>query len=197
VTTPSGDPQSFAFTLTGGPSPSLNASFSLTDASAPYDSGSVRPGTYAAGPSSVPSDWDLGSATCDDGSAPSAVSVSPGETVTCTFTFVKRGKIIVDESTLPAGDPQLFAFTLSRGPAAVSADFSLADASAQYESASLRSGTYAVSQTNPAGWDFTGATCSDGSAPSAVVLAPGEVVTCVFHNVKRGRILIDEVTIPA
>src|SRR5262249_47760885 len=147
VTTPSGDPQSFNFTVTGGPSPSLNASFSLTDASAPYDSGAVRPGTYAAGPSSVPSDWDLSSATCDDGSAPASVGVAPGETVTCPFTFVKRGKIFVDESTLPAGDPQLFAFTLSGGPDAVSAAFSLADASAPYQSASLRSGTYAVSQT--------------------------------------------------
>ena len=196
VTTPAADPQSFGFTLTGGPT-SLNASFSLTDASAPYDSGAIRPGTYAATPASLP-DWDLASSSCDDGSAPSAIGLGAGETVTCTFTFVKRGRIIVDEVTVPAGDPQAFAFTLTGGPSAVSLGFSLTDAAAPYQSASLKPGTYAVAQTNPgAAWDSTGATCSDGSAPGAVVLSPGETVTCTFHNVKRGKILVDVVTLPA
>ena len=197
VTTPSGDPQSFGFTLSGGPD-AVSAGFSLTDASAPFDSGSIRPGTYAATPGALPAGWDLGSATCDDGSAPPAIGLAAGETVICVFSYVKRGRIIVDESTLPAGDPQLFAFSLSGGPDAVSASFSLADATAPYQSASVRAGTYSVTQTDPGlAWDPSGATCSDGSDPSAVALAPGEVVTCVFHNVKRGHIRVDEVTLPS
>jgi hypothetical protein len=197
VTTPSGDPQTFGFALTGGPS-AFNASFSLADASAPYDSGAIMPGTYAATPSAALPDWDLVSATCNDGSAPAAIGLGAGETVTCTFTYVKRGRIVVDESTLPAGDPQVFAFSLTGGPDAVSATFSLADASTPYQSAALKSGTFSVVQTDPGlAWDPAGATCSDGSAPGAINLAPGEIVTCVFHNTKRGQILIDELTLPA
>ena len=196
VTTPSGDPQSFGFTLSGGPAP-INASFSLTDASAPFDSGAIRPGTYAANAAATPQDWDLASATCSDGSAPGSIGLGAGETVTCTFTYVKRGHIVVDEVTLPAGDPQAFAFSLTGGPAPVSASFSLTDTAAPYASTGLASGTYSVTQTNPSGWDATGATCSDGSAPNAIALSPGETVTCVFHNVKRGRILVDEVTLPS
>ena len=197
VTTPSGDAQTFGFTLSGGPD-AVSAGFSLADASAPFDSGAVRPGTYAATAGSLPSGWDLVSASCNDGSLPSAIGVSAGETVTCTFSYVKRGRIIVDESTLPAGDPQLFAFSLAGGPDAVSASFSLADAATPFQSVLLRTGTYAVTQTDPGlAWDPAGATCSDGSDPSAVALSPGEVVTCVFHNVKRGHIRIDEVTLPS
>lgn len=33
----------------------------------------------------LPDGWELVSATCDDGSDPSAIELSPGETVTCTF----------------------------------------------------------------------------------------------------------------
>ena len=60
--------------------------------------------------------WDLQSATCNDGSPISAVSVAPGEIVTCTFTNVKRGTIVVDEATIPAGHAQSFPFSLERWP---------------------------------------------------------------------------------
>jgi hypothetical protein len=45
----------------------------------------VVPGTYAVS-ETVPSGWDLTSATCDGGSTPSAIVVTAGVTVTCTFT---------------------------------------------------------------------------------------------------------------
>ena len=70
VTAPSGDPQSFPFTLTGGPD-AINQGFSLTDAAAPHNSGLVKPGTYVANETTVPAGWDLTSATCSDGSSPS------------------------------------------------------------------------------------------------------------------------------
>jgi len=37
----------------------------------------------------VPADWFLGSATCDDGSDPAAIDLAAGETVTCVFTNFK------------------------------------------------------------------------------------------------------------
>ena len=68
VTAPSGDPQSFPFTLTGGPD-GINQGFNLADATTPHDSGLVKPGTYAAAETSVPAGWDLTSSTCSDGSS--------------------------------------------------------------------------------------------------------------------------------
>jgi hypothetical protein len=190
VTLPSGDPQAFAYALTGGPD-SLNASFSLTDTAAPYQSATVRPGTYVATQSPLPTGWELVSATCSDGSLPSAVALAPGEVVTCTFTHAKRGRILVDEVTTPSGDPQAFSFTLAGGPDAISQAFSLTDASVPYDSGFVRPGTFAITQgAIPADWDFTGASCSDGSPVSAVAVSYGEVVTCTFRHTKRGKITI-------
>jgi hypothetical protein len=44
----------------------------------------LEPGTYDVA-ETVPANWNLVSATCDDSSDPAAISLSPGETVTCTF----------------------------------------------------------------------------------------------------------------
>jgi hypothetical protein len=190
VTLPAGDPQSFAFSMTGGPD-SLNATFSLTDAAAPYSTATVRPGTYAATPGTTPAGWDLVSATCSDGSSPSAIALAPGEVVTCTFTHAKRGRILVDEATTPSGDPQAFSFTLTGGPDAISQAFGLTDASAPHDSGFVRPGTFVITQgAIPADWDFTGASCSDGSPVSAVAVGAGEIVTCTFRHTKRGKITV-------
>jgi hypothetical protein len=51
------------------------------------------PGTYAVA-EAAPAGWNLISATCSDGSSPGAISLSAGETVTCTFVNQrKRGAI--------------------------------------------------------------------------------------------------------
>ena len=63
---PSGEPQLFGFTLTGGPD-AVSSGADLTDEAAAWDSGPVRPGTYAASESAVGGDWDLDSASCSDG----------------------------------------------------------------------------------------------------------------------------------
>ena len=42
----------------------------------------------------------------------------------------------------------------------------------------------------PAGWDLTGATCSDGATPASVGLDPGENVTCTFANTKLGSLVV-------
>ncbi len=197
VTVPPGHAQAFPFTLTGGPD-GTQQSFSLADAAAPYASGLVRSGTFAITQSPVPAGWDLTSATCDDGSAPGAVNVAPGESVHCTFTHTLRGTIVVDEITLPSNDPQSFSFTLAGGPDAVNQSFALTDATAPRASGTIRPGTYAVSQASSgAAWDLTSAVCSDGSAIGAVQLAAGETVTCTFTNTKRGTIKVDVVTTPS
>ncbi|PSL16110.1 hypothetical protein CLV44_10233 [Marinobacterium halophilum] len=185
VTDPAGDLQLFDF------DPSYAGPFALADATTPHMSEPLVNGTYSVS-ETVPAGWDLTSATCDDGSLPSAIDLQPGETVTCTFENTKRGYIIVDKVTDPAGDLQLFDFDPSyAGP------FALADATTPHMSEPLVNGTYSVSETVPAGWDLTSATCDDGSLPSAIDLQPGETVTCTFENTKRGYIIVDKVTDPA
>ncbi|MGR0221050.1 prealbumin-like fold domain-containing protein [Agromyces sp. ZXT2-6] len=49
----------------------------------------LDPGTYDVA-ETVPANWNLSSATCDDGSDPATIGLSPGETVTCTFTNVRE-----------------------------------------------------------------------------------------------------------
>jgi hypothetical protein len=58
--------------------------FSLSDGQQ-NDSGDLDPGTYSVS-EVVPDGWALQSAVCDDQSAPDAIGLSAGETVTCTFT---------------------------------------------------------------------------------------------------------------
>jgi fimbrial isopeptide formation D2 family protein len=194
VTDPSGDPTSFAFSLSGGPD-SVSQSFNLTDAATPHNSGALKPGTYSV-EETVPAGWDLTGASCSDGSNPAAIDLAPGETVTCTFTNTKRGTIVVDKVTDPSGDPTSFAFSLSGGPDSVSQSFNLTDAATPHNSGALKPGTYSVEETVPAGWDLTGASCSDGSNPAAIDLAPGETVTCTFTNTKRGTIIVEKQTNP-
>ena len=184
VTVPAGDPQLFTFDS------SWTADFQLADATAPHNSGGLVPGTYNVS-ETVPEGWDLTSALCSDGSLISSINLAAGETVTCTFTNTKRGHIIVDKVTVPAGDPQLFTFDPSWG-----ADFQLADATAPNDSGAIVPGTYSVAETVPAGWDLTSATCSDGSAPASIDLAAGETVTCTFTNTKRGTIIVEKQTSP-
>ena len=57
VTDPSGDPQSFDFTLTGGPG-NTDVSFSLTDQDVPFESEGIENGTYIV-TEFLPEDCDL------------------------------------------------------------------------------------------------------------------------------------------
>src|SRR4051794_41011889 len=71
----------------------------------------VAPGTYTSG-EWVPAGWALTALSCDDsdstgslGSATATFHVAAGETVTCTFTDTKQGRIVVKKVTVPVGDP--------------------------------------------------------------------------------------------
>ena len=49
----------------------------------------------------------------------------------------------------------------------------------------------------PAGWDLTGATCSNGDTPDSVYVGAGETVGCIFTNTKQGTITIVKDAVPA
>jgi uncharacterized repeat protein (TIGR01451 family) len=124
------------------------------------------------------------SAVCDDGSDPAAIDLDEGEVVTCTFTNEQEisepdpGQIIV-EKLVTAGSDQSTAFSFTT-------DFAISDDTLAHgesgASGDLDAGTYAVSETVPAGWSLVSAVCDDGSDPSAIGLDEGEVVTCTFTN---------------
>jgi uncharacterized repeat protein (TIGR01451 family) len=103
------DPQNFSFTASGG---LLPPTFKLDDDSDPTLSNTqtfenVPVGSGYAVAEDAPLDpWVLTSASCDDGSPPSNISVSVNETVTCSFT-----------NTLPFAD---LALTSSVSPDPVS-----------------------------------------------------------------------------
>jgi hypothetical protein len=189
VTDPAGDEQLFDFSLTGGPG-NVNQSFQLAGPTTPHNSGLILGGTYAVA-ETVPAGWDADTASCSDGSPVTAVELSAGETVTCTFSNSKRGHVVIDKVTVPSGDPQSFAFTLT-GPNGLDQGFSLTDAATPHDSGAVKAGTYSAAETVPAGWDRTGATCSDGSAVTAIALAAGETVTCTFTNTKRGTVTVQK-----
>lgn len=205
VTLPSGDTQSFAFTTTG----TGYTGFNLTDAAAPNDQ-ELKPGVYSVTETAV-AGWDLTGLSCTDPSgAPviagskATINLAAGETVNCTFTNTKRGKITIVKDAVP-NDAQDFAFT-STIPGAAS--FSLDDDSnATLQSSktvsNLVPGAYSVSEGAVAGWDLTSLICNDangtiniGTRTANIALDPGEEVTCTFTNTKRGTIIVEKQTNP-
>jgi hypothetical protein len=105
VTVPSPDPTTtnFAFTLTGGPS-ALNKSFGLHNGESNTTQNVVVGSGYVAA-ETVPTNWLLQSATCDNGSPVTNISVAAGTTTTCTFTNVlQTGAIKVTKTRKHAAD---------------------------------------------------------------------------------------------
>jgi hypothetical protein len=65
----------------------------------------LAPGTYDAA-ETVPAGWNLVSSTCSDGSPVSAIALSGGETVTCTFHNAReRGAILIQKQRKHAAAP--------------------------------------------------------------------------------------------
>src|SRR5437763_507351 len=95
VTDPSPDATdtSFSFTAGGGLSPT---SFSLKNGETKEFPG-VNPGNGYNVAETVPSGWDLTSATCDDGSPVTTIDVGAGETVTCPFKAKPRGSVNIQK----------------------------------------------------------------------------------------------------
>src|SRR5205807_1960080 len=142
--------------------------------------------------------FNLTSSTCDDGSPVSNIDLSPGETVTCTFTnTLKRGTIIVKKVTNPNPDPSNSSFSFAAGGGLSPTSFSLKNGQQKTYSNLPPGNGYGVGATVPAGWDLTSATCDDQSPVNNVDVSPGETVTCTFTNTERGKILVDKVTNPS
>ena len=169
--------------------------FSITTASGTGSTtfSSLDPANTYAAAETVPAGWELNSATCDSGETIDSIDLEPGETVTCTFENEKAGSIVIVKNTV-GGDGTFnftsntlgnFSLTTSSGTA--STTFSNLDVDL----------TYDATETVPAGWDLTSATCDSGETLDSIDLEPGETVTCTFTNTRRGHIIVDKVTLPS
>ena len=106
-----------------------------------------------------------------------------GQSYSCTITNTRKASIVVVKETIPAGSTTLFPFTASY----TSTTFVLTDGQAA-GSGLLPPGTYAVTETVPAGWEQVATGCSDGGEPSDISLGAGETITCTFTNRQMGQI---------
>ena len=181
VTLPGNDPQLFTFT------PSWTAPFQLADQTAPHNSGNLAPGIYSVS-EAVPMGWDLGNTACvssiGDLETAGALELDAGETITCFFTNIKRGHIIVVKDARP-NSAQDFEFMNNFGngnPPTFSLDDDADPTLSNMRDSEILPGVYSVSEGAVSGWALTSATCSDGSLVMAIDVSPGETVTCTFVN---------------
>jgi hypothetical protein len=202
------DPQNFDFTATGSTDTPI-PDFTLdddADGTLPKTMtfSDLKPGDYTVTEALV-AGWDLTGMSCAStvnlnsnvnvnlNTATATINLGAGDTVVCTFTNTKRGHIIVDKVTDPAGDPQSFSFDAQGGFSPVFTDFSLTDTDAPNDQ-ELRPSNYAVTETLPTGWDLGSASCTssigDTETPALIELDPGETVNCTFTNIKRGSITV-------
>ncbi|MES2971305.1 MAG: hypothetical protein V4702_03230 [Patescibacteria group bacterium] len=130
---------------------------------------------------------------CGGTATAGTITLAAGDDKTCTITNTRKGRIIVNKVTDPAGDPQSFDFTA--GGTGYN-NFSLTDAAAP-NNQQVVPGLYTVTETVPAGWDQTSATCDSDEAPGSIDVGPGETVTCTFTNQKDANIVVIKQTIPA
>lgn len=163
-------PSSFTLTTTGG---TASTTFSA-----------LASGTFDVA-ETVPAGWTLTSQTCDNGDAPSAITLGDGDVVTCTFdnTLLNgqgQGSITVEKQTLPNGSLQTFAF---EGDVAGS----ITDGNSI--TVLVDPGTYTSTEILPAGWDLTSIICDDANSTSNIGTATAtfnveadEAVRCVFTN---------------
>ena len=174
ATLPAEDPQEFLLAS------SFNqGTFSLRDGGLRHESRSLVPGDYWVEPQSSIAGWDLATAKCDDGSEVDAISLEPGVVVNCTFTYAKRGYILVEVITNPKFDPQRFNILPDYGD-----QFALTQSGQRHESQPLKPGDYELGYTVPNNWELTKATCDDGSPIDAISVEAGEIVYCTFRYSK-------------
>jgi hypothetical protein len=196
------DPQDFDFSITGS---GYSGAMTLDDDDDPAlpktDSVVLLSGAYTVVEADPGEAWDPRGVRCTDsrGSTLGSVSVAnrtanvdlpAGETVTCVFTDVKRGKIIVEkyvvhEFTGEGFNPRdyPFDFNPSWGP-----DFSLKHGEVHDTDWIAGGETHTVSESPPSGWHvssectYADGTVKTGGGSVSIDLDAGEGVHCIFTN---------------
>ncbi|MCB0022970.1 MAG: hypothetical protein KDD91_08030, partial [Caldilinea sp.] len=177
VTDPADAPDKFDFSLTQGEI--TVASFALSGADTPFDSGLLLPGAYTIEEAAA-AGWDLTDVTCVDVTNqlqaselpnPISISLQAGQTVMCTFTNTQQppapeyGSLTVTKAVnwgdATPDEVQTFEICIA-GPSFPSGNEQGACQSVGHSGGSLtwnnlEAGAYTVTESNPgAGWSVSG-----------------------------------------
>ena len=194
-------PQDFAFTTTG----TGLSGFSLDDDSdaalaSTKTFTNLLPGSYSVTEQAT-TGWDLSNVSCTGGGtqvsgATATITLAPGANVSCTYTNRQRGNIVVNKVTNPVNDPTAFSITAS-GSGAIAGTATRSLTTAQSVTYNVAQGTYAVTETVPAGWTQTGNTCAyltiNGSTPKVNGVP---TLTCTITNTKLAKLKIVKDALP-
>lgn len=180
----------FGFSTTG-----LGADFTLAASNAAGQVFDVGAGSYSVTEKSAgqPAGYRLTDIDCDDTDSTQALNVdrrativlSPGETVTCTFTNTKDASLRVVKSVVndDGGTAGASAFSLHVKQGGTDVGGSPAAGSATGTVYSLAPGSYGVSEaTPPAGYLQSPGVTGDCALDGAITLAAGESKTCTITN---------------
>ena len=191
--------EAFSFTTTG----TGLFDFTLTDNSDTNNPSKVfnnlSSGTYSVSEETLPSGWYLESATCSDQSSVSAIDLSVGEDITCTFNNVQYGSISgrklndldgqadTANDRYPVSGYTIFIDTNGNGQldsGEISVETGI---DGKYSFTNLKPGTYTIVEVLKVGWIVLPNT----STSQTVTIAAGENKEGVdFINVEHGSLQV-------
>ena len=152
--------------------------------------------------------FELTSATCTNGQTPDALTLLPGDVVTCTFVNAPQGTVTFNKIVI--GDiAEIFNFSNDLGGSHPDPfPIAVVGGSGSYNAGVLPSGTYTITEDDPTlvgvGFDFTSLVCTDTTDNTTVldrtvtlVVDPGDTISCDFTNTAQGSIIVKKLTLPS
>ena len=154
----------------------------------------VNAGVYTLSETNV-AGYAAGAWSCTAGSlAGSNLTLALGQTATCTINNNDIGPVLTLVKTItgdgtPSGIPS---FTLTAaGPVTVSG----ITGNAAVTNATISAGTYALSESGPAGYTAGAWSCTAGSlAGSNLTLSLGQTATCTINNIKLPTLTLRKIS---
>lgn len=162
-----------------------------------FDVGTLPPGIYRIDATSVAPDASVARLSCvsaervqTTGQASALVRVIPGERVECAAQLHEHATLVLRHRSTPASDdPVAYDTTFDAGITLAHGD--------DTPPVRVPAGEHSLDPQLPRGWDVSRATCDNGRDPEALVVEPGESVTCTVRIEQRGRISLSLETEPA
>lgn len=154
----------------------------------------VNAGSYTLGETG-PAGYAMGAWSCTAGTLTgSSLVLSVGQTATCTINNNDIGPVLTLVKTITGdGAPSnVPSFTLTAtGPVTISG----VTGNAAVTNATVSAGTYALSETGPAGYSAGAWSCTAGTLTgSSLVLAVGQTATCTINNVKLPTVTLRKIS---
>ena len=192
----------FPYTATG----TGVSNFSLTDngtASNTKTFSGLLPGSFSFTEGAV-TGWDFSGINCSAGSTVQTsgttvtVTLSAGQNVTCTYTNLQRGHIVVNKVTSPANDTTSFPITATSSTGGnITGGGSASVATNAPVTYDVSQGTYSVAETVPSGWSLASNTCTNLVIDANTPLVNGvPTLSCTITNTKLAKLKIVKSALP-